>query len=163
MLRRTWTRFVDWHTRCDICILGSVYWCCILLRQNQSGIMEISAMVQLTKQIRQKMIWHKEEYWEQFFTKEIWISWCRHSEFHILTVYKTYISELCQEAFKQMAYKNSTILDLNEDPNAYNTRRKMKELLPSLYKRTKKNWKSLRKRTNTGLQLAQNTEFIIQW
>ena len=45
---------------------------------------------------------------------------------------------------KQIAYKNATSLDLNEDPNTYITRRKMKKLLPSLYERTNKKQKSLK-------------------
>ena len=42
-----------------------------------------------------------------------------YSEIQILRVYETYISERCYEVFRQVAYKNATILDLNDDPNIF--------------------------------------------
>ena len=67
-----------------------------------------------------------------------------YSELQIVTVNETYLLELCHEVFRQMAFKNANVLDLNEYPTTYITRRKMKNLLPSLYKGTKRKQKSLK-------------------
>ena len=48
---------------------------------------------------------------------------CTYSEFQILTVYETCISKLGHEVLRQMACKNVTILDLNEDPITFNTKK----------------------------------------
>ena len=49
-----------------------------------------------------------------------------YGNFQILTVYETNISELCQEVIRQMACKNVTIVDLNEDPSTYITRKRQR-------------------------------------